>query len=147
VPLSVPLAFVAGPALLALLARLRRTAGPAFEAGPLGIALCALLFAQAFWPRLPAVDQPSSVHYFNLASVEEAIGRDEAAADHYGRAAKRNPREPMFRLREAHVLRRLGRARQAASVLDELEALPKVPETIRAAAVAERKALGASQPQ
>jgi 4-amino-4-deoxy-L-arabinose transferase-like glycosyltransferase len=144
VPLSVPLAFASGPALLALFARARRLS-TGFEAAPIAIALSLALLAQSFWPRLPTPDQPSSFHYFNLAAVEEAIGRDEAAALHYGRAAKRNPREPMFQLRQAGVLRRLGRTAEAGAVLDRLDVLRDVPEAVRSASAQERTALRAQQ--
>jgi tetratricopeptide (TPR) repeat protein len=141
VPLAIPLAFVSGPALLALLARVRRWGDAAWELSWGALGLSVLLFAQACWPRLPEVDRPSSVHYFNLAAVEEAIGRDEAAAEHYHRAAVRNPREPMFQLREAEALRRLGRRTAAAALLDRLDARSDTPEAIRNAVAQERKAL------
>jgi tetratricopeptide (TPR) repeat protein len=141
VPLVIPLAFLSGPAVLGLFGRVRQLSAATWELGAGALALSALLFAQACWPRLPEVERPSSVHYFNLAAVEEAIGRDAAAAEHYHRAVERNPREPIFQLREADVLRRLGRRADAAALLDRLDARDDIPRAVRSAVAQERKAL------
>jgi tetratricopeptide (TPR) repeat protein len=142
-PLCVPLAFVSGPALLAIWARMRPAAAREWEASPLALALGAALLLQAFWPRLPGTDQPSSVHYYNLAAVEESIGRLDEAALHYAHAAQRNPREPVFQLGEARALRQLGRTRDAQAVLDRLLAAPDLAPMVRGAAVQERQLLNA----
>jgi predicted Zn-dependent protease len=84
------------------------------------------------------------VHYYNMAAVEEAIGRLDAAADHYARAVERNPREPVFRLSQARTLRQLGRTREAQSVLDQLATMRDLPPMLRQAAEQERRLLHAS---
>jgi tetratricopeptide (TPR) repeat protein len=144
-PLGVPLAFAAGPALLAIGARVRRAGAlDGFAASGAALLCGALLFAQALWPRIGAASAPSSVHYFNLAVVEEELGRLQDAARHYARAVERNPRQPMFVLRQAHVLRRAGRFDAARAALDRLQAMPEVPRALRAAADHERRLLGAA---
>jgi tetratricopeptide (TPR) repeat protein len=143
-PLCVPLAFTAGPALSALAEVVRRTPHPHFRASPLSLAVAGLLCAQAFVPRSQQTDRPSSVHYYNLAAVEEAIGRLESAAHHYQRAALRNPKQPMFHLSRARALRQLGRTQEAAAALSQLAALPDLPPALREAAAQERALLEAA---
>ncbi len=146
VPALLPLCFAAGPALLALLGLLARR--PLyFRAGSGACALGALLFVQALWPRGPQPSRPSSVHYFNLGAVEEALQRDEAAAEHYARAVARQPKQPVFLLSQARVLRKLGRAAQARALLDRLDVLPDEPRDVRAAAAAERALLQEAPPR
>jgi tetratricopeptide (TPR) repeat protein len=140
-PLCVPLAFAAGPGALALLAAVRRAPHATWRTGPYALAACALLVAQAFVPRSASAERPSSVHYYNLAAAFEAIGRLEPAAEHYARAALRNPEQPMFHLSRARVLRRLGRAAEAEASLRALSSLPDVPEAVQAAAREELRAL------
>ena len=141
VPLCVALAFAAGPGLLAIWARVQRVATHGFEAPRLALVCGALLFVQALWPRIGGATQPSSVHYYNLAAVEEELGRLNDAAAHYARAVQRNPRQPMFVLRQAHVLRLAGRAAAARAALDRLQVMPDVPQELRMAADHERRAL------
>jgi tetratricopeptide (TPR) repeat protein len=138
-PLCVPLAFAAGPGLLALWELVRRTPHPTWQVRPLALGASALLAAQAFVPRSEHADRPTSVHYYNLAAVEEAIGRLEPAAEHYRRAAERNPKQPMFHLSRASVLRRLGRNEEALAALQELARMPEVPDAIRSAAAHEQR--------
>jgi hypothetical protein len=144
-PLCIPLAFAAGPALLALFWRVRRVPHPPFEAGALSIAGGVLLAAQAFVPRAPHTDRPTSVHYYNLAAVEEAIGRLAPAAEHYLRAAERNPRQPMFHLARARVLRQLGRGSEAELALQTLAGMSDVPDDVREAAARELRLLRAAK--
>lgn len=132
VPLAIPLAFVAGPALEALYAKLRGASSRGhgalarFEARPFAIALALLCGAQAFWPRMEKVSRPSSAHYYNLAAVEENLGRLEEAATHFNHARTRNPRQPMFHLSYGRVLRRLGLFDEARAVLVRIKTMPNV---------------------
>jgi tetratricopeptide (TPR) repeat protein len=142
-PLCVPLAFAAGPGLVALYARLRRDERSPWQVRPVPILVAALLLLQAFVPRSARSDRPTSVHYYNLAAVEEAIGRLDAAAEHYRRAAQRNPRQPVFQLSHARALRRLGRGREAEAALRRLEALTPLSGEHRAAVAEERRLLAA----
>jgi tetratricopeptide (TPR) repeat protein len=140
VPLYLPLAFAAGPGLLALWSRVRPSSelGAGWQLGPSALVLSAVLCAQAFWPRAPSADRPTSVHYFNLAAIEESLGRDREAIAHYQQAAERNPNQPVFQLRLARALRRDGQMKLALSTLDRLLALPGVPPELIAAAQSER---------
>jgi tetratricopeptide (TPR) repeat protein len=140
-PLCVPLAFAAGPGLLALHARLRRDEHSPWQVRPVSLLVAALLLLQAFVPRSARSDRPTSVHYYNLAAVEDAIGRLEAAAEHYRRAAERNPKQPVFQLSHARALRRLGRGREAEAALRRLEALTPLSSEHRASAAEERRLL------
>jgi hypothetical protein len=103
----------------------------------------ALLCAQAFWPRAATVERPSSVHYYNLAVIEEELSRNAAAAGHYAQAAARSPRQPLFRLRWARVLRRMGSMPEASQVLTPLEADKGLPQALRLAVQTERALLNA----
>jgi tetratricopeptide (TPR) repeat protein len=140
-PLCIPLAFAAGPGLLALWALARRLPHPVWQARPAALAASALFALQAFVPRSQQADRPTSVHYYNLAAVEEALGRLEPAAEHYRRAAERNPKQPMFHLSRARVLRRLGHKAQAQAALHQLARLPDLPEAVRKAASDEQRLL------
>jgi hypothetical protein len=114
-PLSVPLSFLAGPGLVALWQWVRKRE----DAPPRPVLLAsAVLALQAFWPRLPnAPDRPSSFHYYNLASVEEKLGRPEDSLRHYARAVEINPREPLFRAAYTRLLR--AQPRRQANVTAE----------------------------
>ena len=142
-PLCVPLAFAAGPGLLALHARLRRRERSAWQVSVPVMVVAAVLLLQAFVPRSPRSDRPTSVHYYNLAAVEDAIGRLDAAAEHYGRAAERNPKQPMFHFSQARALRRLGRGPEAEAALRRLEALSAISDALRDAVSEERRLLRA----
>jgi hypothetical protein len=138
-PLYVPLAFAAGPALDAIVRRLRRTA----PAGALPIAawvVSGLLCAQAFYPRV-ASPKPSSTHYFNLATVEELLGRPEAALAHYALATERNPKQTAYWWRRAVLAQRMRRLDDARFALDQLLALPNLSPKLREATTAARRSL------
>jgi tetratricopeptide (TPR) repeat protein len=137
VPLYVPLAFVAGPALEAVLSKLRKRPSR-FELTPLAVAFGVLLAAQSFWPRTVPPKRPSSAHYYNLAAVEEKLGRLEDAAGHFARAVQQNPRQPMFHVSLARVLRRMGRFDEARAALDRIIGMPNVPGDVYQLAHRER---------
>jgi hypothetical protein len=146
-PLVVPLAFAAGPGVCSawqLLAQLRRPG--AFKLNstgarlPLAAVSCMLIGAQAFASRHAAA-RPSAAHYYNLANVEESLGRDREALDHYARAAQAMPAQPMFWLRLAHLAHRAGQPARALRALDRLRSLADVPAAIRAAAENERRSI------
>jgi hypothetical protein len=147
VPLVVPLAFVAGPAIEALYAKIKRrigaadyvAAGPSrFEAGSIALAVAVLLAMQAFWPRLPDPGRPSSAHYYNLGAVEEQLDRLEDAEVHFRRAKEQNRRQPMFWLAHGRVLRRLGRFDEALVSLTHIITMPEVSDDLHKLAHAER---------
>jgi hypothetical protein len=142
VPLVIPLAFVAGPALEALYAKLRRLPSR-FEAGPMVWVLAALAAAQSFVPRLEGSERPSSAHYYNLGAVEEQLSRLEEAEQHFRRAKEQNPRQPMFWLAHGRVLRRLGRFDEALESLTHIIRMPDVPTNVHALAHTERMLVGA----
>jgi tetratricopeptide (TPR) repeat protein len=145
-PLYIPLAFASGPALEWLWQRARAwrsdAAARTDDSRVLGAAalLAALLTAQAFVPRLES-QRPSSVHYYNLANAEEALGRHESALAHYTRATEQNPWQPMFWWRRALLARKMGRTSDAALALDRLSALPNAPAVLRDAARREQLSL------
>jgi hypothetical protein len=139
VPLYVPLAFAAGPAIDAIYKRLRNEL-PASEI-PLGACIAAsLLLLQAFYPRV-ADPKPSSTHYFNLANAEEELGRPEAALAHYALATDRNPKQAAYWWRRAILAQRMRRLDDARYSLDRLLALPDLPPKLRAATRNARRAL------
>jgi tetratricopeptide (TPR) repeat protein len=147
VPLVVPLAFAAGPGACTawrLLARLRRPEAFQFSASaarlPIAAISCTLLAAQAFVSR-HAADRPSAAHYYNLANVEESLGRNREALDHYAQAAQAMPAQPMFWLRLAHLAHRAGQPERALRALERLRDLAGVPAAIRAAAETERRSI------
>lgn len=137
VPLVVPLAFVAGPALEALITKLRGLPSR-FEAKAwvLGVALIATV--QAFVPRIADTGRPSAAHYYNLGAVEEQLGRLEEAEQHFGRAREVNSKQPMFWLAHGRVLRRLGRFDEALVDLTHIINMPNVPAEVHKLAHAER---------
>jgi len=140
-PLYVPLAFAAGPGVLALISRVPALGSHGFRAGHAALIAAGLLCAQAFWPRGPSVEQPTSVHYFNLAAIEELLGRDGPAIAHYRAAIERNPKQPLFRLRLARTLRRDGQMQAAAAALDQLQAMPDLSPALTQAVRSERELL------
>jgi tetratricopeptide (TPR) repeat protein len=139
VPLYIPLAFAAGPAIDAIYKRTRNEL-PASEL-PIGVAIAAaLLVLQAFYPRV-AEPKPSSTHYFNLANAEEALGRPDAALAHYALATERNPKQAAYWWRRAILAQRMRRLDDARHSLDQLLALPDLPPKLRAATRNARSAL------
>ncbi|MDH5672772.1 MAG: hypothetical protein OEZ06_11520 [Myxococcales bacterium] len=134
VPLAVPLAFVAGPGLLGLGPFARRLRISALAPSPVVVGVALLLALQGLWPRTSSSSQPSAAHYFNLASVEEYLGRDADAAENYARAVELAPRQPVFRLRHVRALLRIGRIADARRALDVLESQAAAPLEVRRAA-------------
>jgi len=138
-PLYVPLAFAAGPALDAIVRRIRRSL-PASALPIGGCIAAALLCAQAFYPRVSS-PKPSSTHYFNLGGVEEELGRPDAALAHYALATERNPKQVAFWWRRAMLAQRMRRLDDARYSLDQLLALPDLPPNLRDATREARKSL------
>jgi tetratricopeptide (TPR) repeat protein len=101
---------------------------------------CMVLGAQAYLAR-PEPRRPSSAHYYNLGNVEESLGLFEPALRHYQRACERNPQQPMFWLRLAHLARNMQRHAAAHEALDRLAAVPHLPEAFAEAIRSERSAL------
>jgi hypothetical protein len=101
---------------------------------------CMVLGAQAYLAR-PESKRPSSAHYYNLGVVEESLGLFEPALRHYQRACERNPKQPMFWLRLAHLARSMQRHAAAHEALDRLAAVPRLPEVYIEAIRDERSAL------
>lgn len=139
VPLYVPLAFAAGPAIDTILRRLRRQIPAA--ALPIGACVAAgILLVQAFYPRVTD-PKPSSTHYYNLANAEEELGRPEDALAHYAQATERNPKQPAYWWRRAILAQRMRRLDDARFSLDQLLALPDLSPKLRAATRAARNSL------
>ena len=147
VPLVVPLAFAAGPGACTawrVLSRLRRSEAVQLNGSaarlPLAAISCTLIAAQAFVSRHAAA-RPSAAHYYNLANVEESLGRDREALDHYAQAAQSLPAQPLFWLRLAHLAHRAGQPERALRALERLRGLSDVPPAIRHAAENERRSI------
>ncbi|GEM_PF-1257779 len=114
-PLVLPLAVLAGPGLLALYAGIQRWISrlPAPPLTP-GLAspsriiwvLAAIALVQGAWPRME-VDRPHPVHYYNLAMIQDQIGDPLDALASFDRAIEAQPRQPIFRMRRAHLRVRL----------------------------------------
>jgi hypothetical protein len=144
VPTAIPLAFAAGPASMALLDWIRSvTAGaPRPNTGMRGaeVAVAAVIFVQAFVPR-DVNTAPSAWHYFHLGDIDERIGSMPNATLEYDQAIQRDPREPVFLLRQARLLKLLLAIEPADDVLRHLELLEDVPPYIRREAAVERAQL------
>jgi tetratricopeptide (TPR) repeat protein len=139
VPLYLPLAFAAGPALDAIANRLRRSLPAAGLPIP-ALVVATVLCAQAFYPRV-AAPKPSSTHYFNLANVEEELGRPEDALAHYALATERNPKVVAYWWRRAVLAQRLRRNDDARYALDQLSTLPDLSPELKDATRAARGSL------
>ncbi len=145
VPLAVPLAFASGPALVSIVRRsspgtwLAQSAQLPAASTPMLFLAC-VLFSQALWPRMDTY-RPSSVHYYNLATVEEQLGRTDQALTHYRVAAQRSPTQAMFLLRLAHLARLARHDAEARTTFEKLLQLPIVDPAIRAAAQHELQSL------
>lgn len=147
VPLAVPLAFAAGPGLVATGKRLHAAAFATYAlraASVPALALAMLVGGQAFVPRAGTY-RPSSVHYFNLANVEEKLGDNQAALAHYRRATERNPKQPMFLLRLAHLARLTGHSAEAKRNFERVLQLPGAAEPVRSAAAYELRIIDARE--
>jgi 4-amino-4-deoxy-L-arabinose transferase-like glycosyltransferase len=102
-PLAIPLALLAGPGALVVVASVRDWR--AGQRGPLGIGwviVAALLLIQGPWPRSRS-RAPSPVHYYNLAMVQDAIGEPLDALHSLDRALALRPEQPIFLLARAHL--------------------------------------------
>ena len=137
-PLAVPLMFAGVQGLRTGLAACRNVRDARGYAWVLAVSLG--LAAQACLPR-GAAASPSAAHYYNLANVEETLGRLDAAIAHYARAAQLRPKEPMFWLRLAHAARHGARRDISLRALDRLDRLAQVDERVRRAAARERDQL------
>lgn len=138
-PLAVPLAFVSGPALLAMRESIRKR-GKLRPATWAALGICLLLFAQSFWPRT-ARRTPSSAHYYNLSVVQHEAGEVEAAIETLDIAIARRPDQPEFILDHARLARELGRFEQAQADLDRLAARERLPGWLLRQAVREQTLL------
>ncbi|MCA9653164.1 MAG: glycosyltransferase family 39 protein [Myxococcales bacterium] len=137
VPLVVPLAVLAGPGLSWLLGGFRES-----EAGRRGWALAwalvLLVLVQAVWPRQRS-DEPTAVHYYNLAVAHLRLGQPDLARGAFDRAVERRPDHPVILLERATLHRLRGRLELARADLDRLEALPELPPWIVARIADERR--------
>jgi hypothetical protein len=138
-PMVVPLAFVAGPALVALARRGRAVLGrtPAADGpGPWPVGLAAVLLAQSFWPRL-VTRAPTAVHYHNLAMAQDWVGEPKQALATLDRAVERRPDHAVIRLERAKLARRLHQYDKAERDLLHVQSLADVPPWIRTEAARE----------
>jgi hypothetical protein len=143
-PLVIPLAFVAGPALVGLWPGFVRDRGePAPWPGrPRGwvLAVAAALFIQSLWPRLSA-HEPTAVHFHNLALVLDEGGSPRKALETCDRAVERDPDHAVMRLQRARLARRLREYDKAQIDLDHLGQLADAPTWVRSQAARERDLL------
>ena len=140
-PLVVPMAFLAGPGVLALVAtaraRLRRgdAQTPATSASTLPLWLIALALVaviQGKQRRSPRT-QPHPVHYYNLAMVQDQIGEPVLALEALDRAIELRPNQPIFHMRRAHLRLRfsdLDGAEQDLDVVTGLAEAGGVPDWV-----------------
>jgi hypothetical protein len=140
-PLAVPLALLAGPGVLALVATIRswiaarrQTVDAASQRRlPIGLLVAAgLLLVQGPWPRSRQT-HPHPVHYYNLAMIEDSIGEPLAALASLDRAIELRPEQPVFLLRRAHLRVRIDDLEGASRDLDALEeiaAREQVPDWV-----------------
>jgi hypothetical protein len=142
-PLAVVCAALAGPgaeaAWLAARARMRRGHDPRAP-GLVVSGLAVVLLAQAFVPRQTRT-RPSVAHFYNLSVVQEQTGDLAGAAASLGTALARKPREPVFSVEHASLLRRLGRFEEASDELDRVRAFPNAPAWVHARERLERALL------
>ncbi|KIG18452.1 putative O-linked GlcNAc transferase-putative TPR-containing transmembrane protein [Enhygromyxa salina] len=149
-PLVVPLAVLAGPGVLGLVA----WAGPRLgalvggrghepgELAPKGsvqltlprwlLVLAGIALLQGPWPRSHR-DQPHPVHYYNLAMVQDVIGEPRDALASLNRALELRPAQPIFLMRRAHLRFRLGDldgSEQDLAVVFDLATQGEVPEWV-----------------
>jgi 4-amino-4-deoxy-L-arabinose transferase-like glycosyltransferase len=148
-PLVIPLALLAGPGLLALLADIRRRVAIPNDATPrkplppwlLLTALVAL--AQGPWPRTRA-DSPHPVHYYNLALAQDSIGEPRDALASLDRAIELRPDNAIFHQRRAHLRVRLldyAGAAEDLDVIDDLVTSQAVPDWVLREAELDRATL------
>jgi hypothetical protein len=143
-PLVVPLAFVAGPALVGLWHRFvgERSEVAPWPGRPPGwlLLLAAVLFLQSLWPRLRA-REPTAVHYHNLALVQDEAGEPRQALGTCDLAVQRAPDNAVMRLQRARLARRLREYDKAETDLDHIETLAEVPTWVSRQAALERELL------
>jgi hypothetical protein len=143
-PLVVPLAFLAGPALIGLWHRfVRGESEPAPWPGrPQRWVLlaAAVLFLQSLWPRLSA-REPTAVHYHNLAHVQDEGGAPRQALETCDRAVQRAPDHAVMRLQRARLARRLREYDKAEADLAHIEQLTDVSTWVSRQAGLERELL------
>lgn len=148
-PLIVPLALLAGPGLLALLADVRGRLAPGQASSqtkplPTWLLLTALLaLAQGPWLRTRA-HAPHPVHYYNLALAQDSIGEPRDALASLDRAIELRPNHAIFRLRRAHLRVRLldhAGAAEDLAVIDQLAANEGVPAWVLREAELDRATL------
>jgi hypothetical protein len=140
-PLVIPMALLAGPGWLALIAYVgppiqRWFAGRGGWAAPVApqrdpskrpltwwmLVLAGLALLQGPWPR-SHLDQPHPVHYYNLAMVQDSIGEPGDALASLDRAIELRPGQAIFHMRRAHLRRRLDDLDGAERDLTEVFAL------------------------
>lgn len=138
-PLVVPLAFCSGPALVAIHGRLRGVPVPPWVGSPgkAAVIVASVLVLQSVWPRT-RVREPSAIHYYNLAVVQDWIGEPRQALETLDRAVDRRPDHPVIRLHRAMLARRMRQYAKADHDLDHLQSLPHVPAWIAEEALRER---------
>jgi 4-amino-4-deoxy-L-arabinose transferase-like glycosyltransferase len=148
-PLIVPLALLAGPGLLALLADIRGRLTPTEPTTPTRplptwLLLAALLaLAQGPWPRTRA-QTPHPVHYYNLALAQDSLGEPRDALATLDRAIELRPDHAIFRLRRTHLRVRLldyAGAAEDLAVIDQLAANEGVPAWVLQEAELDRTTL------
>lgn len=125
VPLAIPLAFLAGPALVRVWCGVRRPPTDRRATG-LWLAVGFGLALQAIAPRARRVEV-SAVHYYNLAVVQQWIGEPRQALDTLDQALRERPREPLFLLERAKLNLRFDYVYESLWDLDALDALPDNP--------------------
>jgi len=130
-PLVLPLVILAGPGAIAIVEQVqtRGRSKPARLA--LGWWIAALLvIGQGMWPRL-ARTSPNSVHYYNLAVVQDEIGEPLAALESLDRAIELRPNYPIFHGERAHLRFRVGDLDGAERDLEIVFASPDTPRWVR----------------
>jgi hypothetical protein len=138
-PLCVPLAFLAGPALMFLYDWVRSRRAPA-RLMWVSSAVALLLLVQSFWPR-SSRRRPSTAHYYNLAVAQHTIGETAAAVETLNKAIERRPRQPEFLLDRARMSREIGRFQVAQADLTALTEMRKLPTWLLRQAVVEQALL------
>jgi hypothetical protein len=144
-PLVVPLAFVAGPALVGLwhgFVRGKESAVAPWPGRPRRwlLLVAAALFVQSLWPRL-STHEPTAVHYHNLALAQDEAGSPRQALETCDRALERAPDHAVIRLQRARLARRLREYDKAKIDLDRIDQLTHAATWVRNQAALERQLL------